>query len=228
MKKILMRVSLLLVIIFCVTPFSAYATTSGTEPEISERFVAICDLVFSGKGEVYNSEGIEITQDFVNAYLGAYNTGNYDTILGACYDMGISRILGHGDKIMQPSTRAFMTLSYEEHAVHFVTQEGPPYDGKSWHFIVTATGTYVYNDGYQRIEEVRTPTISASYHDIGAAFAGSLDSVRTTTPIISSDGSYATFNVTTTHTVGCPIPGVGSIMGTLGPFTHVSYFTIGL
>ncbi len=205
MKKILMRVSLLLVIIFCVTPFSAYATTSGTEPEISERFVAICDLVFSGKGEVYNSEGIEITQDFVNAYLGAYNTGNYDTILGACYDMGISRILGHGDKIMQPSTRAFMTLSYEEHAVHFVTQEGPPC-----------------------IEEVRTPTISASYHDIGAAFAGSLDSVRTTTPIISSDGSYATFNVTTTHTVGCPIPGVGSIMGTLGPFTHVSYFTIGL
>lgn len=229
MKKVLavFLSSILMLSLLCTPAFAAETRVSAVnETEVADGFVATCDLVFSGKGEVFNSEGIEITQSFVYACREAYNMRNYAAILEACYDMEVFRICAHGNTETKASTRAYMTLSYEEYAIHFITQEGFPYDGKSWYFMVTATGTYVYLDGYDTIQAVHEPTIDVSYIDLGAAFAGSLDSVSVSTPVISADRSYATFNVTTEHTVGCPIPGVDFIMGTLGPFTNVSYFTI--
>lgn len=106
-----MRVSLFLAMILCLTPISAYATVPlNEEAEISEGFIETCDLVFSGKGEVFDSEGIEITQDFVNTYLSDYNMGNYATILEACYDMGVFQICAHRENNTQVSTRAYMIL----------------------------------------------------------------------------------------------------------------------
>lgn len=205
---------------------TATASVSPSNPEVSTEFIKVCDLVFVGNGEVINSDGLDITQNFIAAYLDVYTSNDYSTILSACYKLGISQFRGHGDPVAQISPRAYMTLSYDESVVHFVTQEGFPYDGKSWYFIVTATGTYRYEDGNQIILEVSMPTITTTFSDLGAAFSGSCNSTTIDSPVISSDRSYATIKVTTEHTVSCPIPGASYITGTLGPFTNISNFTI--
>ncbi|MSS38672.1 hypothetical protein [Clostridium porci] len=93
---------------------------------------------------------------------------------------------------------------------------------------VTTSFLTKYNGIYQsgKIIGFPSPIINVSFSDLGALFSGSLDSIRTTQPSISSNKTFASCSVTTTHTVSCPIPVVDYITGTLEPSTSVSKFTI--
>ena len=48
----------------------------------------MCDQVFEGKGEVYNANGIDITNSFLTRYNAIYQSGNYDAILSGCFKEG--------------------------------------------------------------------------------------------------------------------------------------------
>lgn len=209
---------------------STTAFASSTENrEISVAnadFKRVCNQVFQGNGEVYNTNGVDVTDSFLTKYYGAYQSGNYDEILSGCFADGITQISGHNNIMPDVTTRSVLHPQYEESVVHLVTQNGFPYDGKSWYLVVTATGSYGYQDSTNEIISFPSPTINVSFSDLGALFSGSLDSIKTTQPVINSSKTSASFSVTTTHTVSCPIPSVDYITGTLGPFTNVSNFTI--
>ena len=208
MKKLFaMFLTLCLIFSFSTTAFAS-SVDEREVPVASADFKRVCDQVFEGKGEVYNANGIDITNSFLTRYNAIYQSGNYDAILSGCFKEGV----------LHPQ--------YEESVVHLVKQNGFPYDGKSWYLVVTATGSYGYQDSTNEIIDFPSPTINVSFSDLGALFSGSLDSIRTTKPAINSNKTSASFTVTTTHTVSCPIPGVDYVTGTLGPFTNVSNFTI--
>lgn len=216
---------LALILAVLTLPMSVFAAENSNDMSVvpSDDFIRMCDLLFAGNGEVYSSDGVDITQSFVLEYGTAYSSNDYATILRACYSSDVSQIRTHSKGV---PTRAIMDIPYEERVVHFITQNGFPYDGKSWYFMVTASGTYAYNDGYQYIQNFPAPTISVSYHDLGALFSGSLTSMSVTSPAFNSSKTSVSFTVTTTHTVSCPIPGSDYLTGTLGPFTNRSNFTI--
>lgn len=189
-------------------------------------FIKICNQLFSGNGEVYNAGGIDVTNSFITKYTSAYESKDYAAILSGCYEDNISRIHGRKHEEQPQSTRAVLQLRYEESVAHLVRQSGFPYDGKSWYLVITASGSYGYQDTTGQIINFPSPTISASFSDLGALFSGSLDSIKTTAPSLNSSKTAASFKVTTSHTVSCPIPGVDYVTGTLGPFTNTSNFTI--
>lgn len=218
---------LTLYLIFGLSTTAFATTTNGSDvPTPNADFINVCDQIFDGNGEAYTASGIDMTASFISKYSNAYQNGDYTTILAGCYSDNISQLDGHKNIASNTSTRAVLQLSYEESKVHLVTQNGFPYNGKSWYLVVTATGTYGYQDSTGQIISFPSPTINVSFSDLGALFSGSLDSIKTTTPSINGSKTSASFTVTTTHTVGCPIPGVKYVTGTLGPFTNTSNFTI--
>lgn len=226
MKKLFaMFLTLCLIFSFSTTAFAS-SVDEREVPVASADFKRVCDQVFEGKGEVYNANGIDITNSFLTRYNAIYQSGNYDAILSGCFKEGISQLTGHKNIVPDVTTRTVLHPQYEESVVHLVKQNGFPYDGKSWYLVVTATGSYGYQDSTNEIIDFPSPTINVSFSDLGALFSGSLDSIRTTKPAINSNKTSASFTVTTTHTVSCPIPGVDYVTGTLGPFTNVSNFAI--
>ena len=228
MKKVFATLLTLCLILSLSTTAFASSTESSEVPAANADFKKVCDQLFQGKGEAYNANGVDITANFLSEYNGAYQAGNYDAILSGCFDDNIVQITGHSNVVPDATTRAVLHPQYEESVVHLVKQNGFPYDGKSWYLVVTATGSYGYQDSTNEIIDFPSPTINVSFSDLGALFSGSLDSIRTTRPVINSSKTSASFSVTTTHTVSCPIPGSDYLTGTLGPFTNVSNFTIGV
>lgn len=213
--------------VFSMGLVSMAASSGNTNAAVpNSDFIRICNQLFAGNGEVYTIDGTEVTNNFVSKYNSAYQSKDYASILSGCYKDDISRI--HARKIAEPTyaTRAVLQLTYEESVAHLIRQSGFPYDGKSWYLVITASGSYGYQDTTGQIISFPSPTIRASFSDLGALFSGSLDSMKTTAPSINSSKTAASFKVTTTHTVSCPIPGVDYVTGTLGPFTNVSDFTI--
>lgn len=223
MKKGIAVFVVLVMLVVMTQP--VYAATDN-ETDVSDSFIEISTLLFTGNGEVYDANGNDITQAFLQNYQILYDSRDYAAIQNACLAENISQIRAHNQTSSQSKARAILTIEYEEYSLHYITQEGIPYDGKTWTLLVTASGTYSYNDGMGQIIAFPTPTISYALNGLGAKFSGSIDSSRTTTPVINSSKTAVTFNTTTTHSVSCPIPGVDYITGTLGPFTTVSYFTV--
>lgn len=208
---------------------TAFAASSETEriPVPDAKFIEVCNRLFSGNGEVYDANGTDVTNNFIKKYNDAYQNKNFVTILSGCYKDGISQIHSNSTiKENNASTRSVMQLRYTRDVVHLVKQKGFPYDGQSWYFVVTASGKYGYQESTGTIIDFPNPTISTSFHDLGALFTGNLKSIKTTTPVINSSRTSASFKTTTTHTVSCPIPGLDYVTGTLGPFTNTSNFTI--
>ncbi len=234
MKK---SIAFLLALAFLILPISANAVelAENDAPIPSEDFIKVCDLLFSGNGQAFNQNDENVTHIFCNTYIDAYTNRDYATILDSFFKENVYYIQTHKESVQpreesvyQVAPRLVMTKSYEDSKVHLVRQSGFPYDGKSWYFIVTATGSFTYNDSTFQISSFPNPTISVSFSDLGAAFTGNLESMTTTTPQLNSSRSSASFTVTTKHTVSCPIPGVDYVTGTLGPFTNVSNFTISI
>lgn len=219
-----MLLTFLLIASLSMTAFAS--STQEETPLPNADFVNVCDQVFAGNGEVFTSSGTDVTSSFIAKYKNAYLSKDFQTILDGCYSDNIAHLDGHKYTKASSSTRSVLQLKYEESKVHLVTQKGFPYDGKSWYLVVTATGTYGYQDTTGQIINFPSPTINVSFSDLGALFNGSLDSVRTTAPVINSSKTSASFKTTTTHTVSCPIPGSDYLTGTLGPFTNESSFTI--
>ncbi len=230
------KVASLFLVVFILTGLLAPAYAMEIENEgdadadnstvtVTSDMIKVCNLVFDGNGELYNSDGDDVTENFIIKYNDFYMNKDYISIVNAFNEEGISNIYAHGNKNSAVQPIAFMDIPYDEVVVHLVTQNEFPYNGKSWYFIVEATGTYVYQiSGY--IYSFPTPTINVSYSGLGELFSGSLTSINVTTPVLNSSKNEASFTVTTQHEVSCPIPGLDYITGTLGPFTNVSNFKI--
>ena len=217
--------SLCLMLAFSTNVFAA----SGDDEKnlvANDDFKKVCDQVFQGNGEVYKANSEDVTNSFLEEYYAAYQSENYDYILEGCYDDGIVQITGYSNHSADVTPRTMMQLQYDRSVIHLITQHGVPYDGKSWYLVVTATGTFGYQESMNEIVHFPEPTIKVSFSDLGALFSGNLEGISITQPVINSSKTAASFSVTTTHTVSCPIPGLEYITGTLGPFTNVSNFTI--
>ena len=216
----------MLVLVLIVLTIPVGATSVDTETIVPDSFIELCDLVFSGHGEVYDESNQDVTQIFCSNYLNYYNSGNYAAILNGCYE-DISCIRTHKISTVSVQRRLELTKSYEEQSTHFVTHTGFPYNGKSWYFVVTASGTFTYNDGNAQISHFPTPTYSFSFVDIGSGFTGSVTSMTSSQINMNSARTSVSFSVDTTHTVTYPIPNLIT-PGTLGPYSHTSSFTVSI
>lgn len=228
-KNKLLSIILSCLVLLMFTTTNAYAASIDDFSEIpkaNKELIHIFEQVFSGNGEVFDADGADISNTFREQYHSEFKSKEYDKLVAGCISLNVGQIDSHEKERLSGSTKSVLQLSYEESKVHFVTQNGFPYSGKSWYIIVTASGTYGYQDSTGQIISFPSPTVNVSFSDLGALFTGNLTSVRTTTPVINSAKTAASFKVTTTHTVSCPIPGMNYITGTLGPFTNTSSFTI--
>lgn len=223
MKKFLsLFLALAMSVCLCIPASAAEANTEDTE--VSDLFIQVCDLFFSGKGEAFDHSGNDVTSSFYSAYISAYTSGNYAAIKDGCISLGISCIKTHDDAAIQP--RLQLTRTYEEMSYHLITQEGFPYDGKTWGFVVWATGSFTYHDSTFQIASYTSPSISYTYDGLGAAFVGSVTGNTITGPSLTNNRTTLTFTVEATHEVSVPIPGVDLITGTIGPFETESVFEI--
>jgi hypothetical protein len=224
----------LAVIMLCSTATALAASSVNYETVVvTADLIQLYEQVFTGNGEVYDASGRDVTTSFVARLNGAYQSGDYESILAACYKEGISRIVGYQYTISQNredvGTRAVENKTYSKMVAHLVTNPGPWYPGKAWYLIVTASGSYSVGYAYPNIivvYNVSTPTVDVSYADEGSAFVGTLNSITISTPVISPSATSFSFSVTTVHSMTCPIPGMEWLTGTLGPFTNVSNFTV--
>lgn len=231
MKRRLSCIIMAIALVLCVMPVLTYAATEpGTSPEVSKAFIEDINLVFSGNGSVYDSQHIDITENFIHTYRTAYEAQQYDLILKSCYENGVSQIQTSVyfdvPALWSIPTDPYRESGYNQRCTHFVTQNGAPFNGKSWYFIVDVSGTFSYNVLDGTIRSVSNPTVSCSWADLGADFSGALTSQYASTPVIVSGGESASFYVTTKHTVSYTVPGTSFITATLGPFTHTSNYTI--
>jgi len=86
MKKLFaMFLTLCLIFSFSTTAFAS-SVDEREVPVASADFKRVCDQVFEGKGEVYNANGIDITNSFLTRYNAIYQSGNYDAILSVCFN----------------------------------------------------------------------------------------------------------------------------------------------
>lgn len=73
MKRRLSCIIMAIALVLCVMPVLTYAATEpGTSPEVSKAFIEDINLVFSGNGSVYDSQHIDITENFIHTYRTAY------------------------------------------------------------------------------------------------------------------------------------------------------------
>ena len=229
MKKRSLLCVLLSIVLMLGFNLNAFASPESDESvEVADdNFIEICDLLFSGYGEVYDSNGSDITSSFISEYFGTYQSRDYSMILSKCYAENISQIRTHKATELSSSARAsVLQLAYEDSITHFITNNAAPYEGKSWYVTVTASGTYGYAEPDNRILSCNNPSMSVSFGSLGALFSGNIERIRSSTPLINNNAMCITFTVYLEHTVSCPIPGVDHITGTLGPFNTESNFTI--
>ena len=72
MKKLFaMFLTLCLIFSFSTTAFAS-SVDEREVPVASADFKRVCDQVFEGKGEVYNANGIDITNSFLTRYNAIY------------------------------------------------------------------------------------------------------------------------------------------------------------
>lgn len=221
MKRVFSLILVFLMSFSLIVPAHA---SDVEESSVSETFIHVCDLFFAGKGEAYDQTGADVTDSFYNSYLSAYSAGNYAAIKSGCITSGISCIETHDVSAIQP--RLELSRTYEEMKYHLVTQEGFPYDGKTWGFVVWATGSFTYHDSTFQIASYTSPNISYTYDGLGAAFVGSVTANTISIPTLINNRTTLTFTVNATHEVSVPIPGVDLITGTIGPFETESVFEI--
>ena len=227
MKKIYRRVIsivMTIAIALCLSSSVAVAQVpQSNEINTGNGFLDLIDCLFNGNGEVYDENGVNITDYFVSKYAIVYENKDYEQILNAWKEENIYRIHGYKHEIIE--TRAILHPTYLEMDAQFVQQKEMPYQGKGWYILVTASGNYGYHDSYDRIIYFPPPTISVKFYDLGQLFYGTVNSTNTTDPVISSDKKSATFSATITHSVFGPPP-AGYIDIELGPFTTVSNFKV--
>lgn len=223
MKKVF-SVFLALTMLVCLCIPAAAAEANEEDSEVSDLFIHVCDLFFSGKGEAYDKNGNDVTTSFYSSYITAYVSGNYAAIKNGCISAGVSCIKTHDVATIQP--RLTLTKTYEEMSYHLIEQKGFPYNGKTWGFVVWATGSFSYYDSTFQISSYTDPSLSYTYDGLGAAFVGSVTGTTVTRPSLINNRTTLTFTVNNTHEVSVPIPGVDLITGTIGPFETESVFTI--
>lgn len=197
---------------------------------IESTFPHECELLFNGQGTIYDQDGNDITTSFVERYQLLFQAQDFDTILSCCFEENVDlietgQIIVERDSAKTDGLRTILYPTYELYRRHIITQTGNPYHGKRWTFCVCATGSYTYQDSYGGyIVYFPNPTYGFSFEDIGEAFSGSVTSINVTTPVVS--GNTATFSITTSHELTCPIPLIDPLTSTLGPFTRTSNFSI--
>lgn len=229
-KRILI-ITLTLVIALSATMSYALTNSDDTCTELSQMFIDQIDTIFQGLGYVKNSNGDDVTKDFLRANEYAHKIGDYSGIVSYLHANNIKELYSCTQYVRKEydenGTKTILVFYYDEIQSQLVTQVGTPYNGKSWYLVVNASGSCRYQDSYGGyISSFPAPTISPSFSDLGAAFTGNITSLQTSTPIIYSSPVHATFSVNITHTVSCPIPGFSYLTGTLGPFTNQFSFDI--
>lgn len=232
MKKF---ISIILALTLLLLPMSVSANSEAQT--VDEKIIDVFDAFFTGNGTAYNKNNIDVTSTFYARYLGTYNTGDYATIYEGMKTMEIARIKTH--KISESTQRLSLSKSYSDYDLVLMEHSGRPFDGKTWYFLVEASGVFTYNDSTFEITSFPRPTVECSFHDIGAAFSGTYGYVLPT-PEINSDKSAATFDVRATQVIyydfngaidESPVgdEGIGvdyPISGTLGTYHSTSSFEI--
>lgn len=64
MKKVFAALLTLCLILSLSTVAFASSTDSREMPAVNSDFKKVCDQVFQGKGEVYNTSGVDVTNNF--------------------------------------------------------------------------------------------------------------------------------------------------------------------
>ena len=99
MKKVF-SVFLALTMLVCLCIPAAAAEANEEDSEVSDLFIHVCDLFFSGKGEAYDKNGNDVTTSFYSSYITAYASGNYAAIKNGCISAGVSCIKRRNDRTL--------------------------------------------------------------------------------------------------------------------------------
>ena len=225
MKKSL-SLFIILTMIFCLT-LPAFATDIElSRSAASASFIEICDLFFAGKGEAFTQNGTNVTEEFYSSYIEAYSSGAYDAIKAGCISSGVSCIKVRD--VSSTQTRLEMTRTYNEMSYHLITQQGYPYDGKTWGFVVQAVGSFTYHDSTLQIASYTAPRLIYSFDGLGAAFTGAVTESTVSIPTLINGRTTLKFSAEVRHEVYVPIPGIDLLTGTIGPFDTISVFEISI
>lgn len=230
-KNLAVIISTLLVIAFICNGY-VYADDSSVGVNInnieseSASFRKVITAVFKGDGVVYDKKGLIVTEAFIQKNCKFFEKGDYLSIRSAAENDGIGCIIGdilYGP-ILPPETG-----SYEKIAYNFVQQTTAPNQGKTWYFIVTATGQYKYTpnpDGTNTINYFYGPFYSFRFEGEGSMFSGSVISTYSSGVSFNGSNTKANFYIRTTHKMTCNVSSFVSY--DLGTYTITNYFTVDL
>lgn len=219
-------VSLIMVLVLLLIPVSVSADAEETNSyAVGPKYISMLDSFFAGNGTAYGENGTEITETIYSSYLDAYKNSDYNTIMEGLKTDGVTRIKTR--ELTDSKERQTRTKSYTEYDAVLMTHSGYPFDGKSWYFLVEATGKLYYDDSTVEITSSSSPSINCSFEDLGTAFEGSY-SYTVTTPRISADKSYISFTVNATQTITYDFGDDAPMIGTLDIYYSTSNFEAGL
>ena len=101
---------------------SAYAQTSKIQQEeilsSSAALIHVYDLLFSGHGTALDSNGNDVTQKIKSTFSDAYRMQGYQAILDGCRQLGVASIRCSKAEVPANTTRAIMTIPYEESVLY--------------------------------------------------------------------------------------------------------------
>lgn len=151
--------------------------------EVSELFVNFIGDAFNDLDHftVNDSNGLDITKEFIESTTGLYNNQKYKEIRQIVLERNLSLAYSEATPLSsfdlnRVSLTAVRSDSVSKQFYHIAQEKTGRYT-KEW--IVTLTGNISYDTSTYKITAVNSPTISLTKADFGALFAPALENVST-------------------------------------------------
>ncbi|WP_068615807.1 hypothetical protein [Paenibacillus tuaregi] len=167
------------------TDVPAQEVSINSDIEVSNVFIDFINEGFNNpKGfEVKDSNGLDVTEKFIESVKGPYYIGDYKTIKKVVQDQNLTlsntvrtQIENHDG--LNKNSAAIATVSGESVTKEFyhVAQDSTGRFSKEWK--VALSGTFSYTNNFQ-VTSASGPSVRLTYAPFGAMFSPAIDNVRT-------------------------------------------------
>lgn len=226
MKRLLRKIcslALVFVLSICLASTAYAADTINEDLGLTgptNLFIDVCDNLFSQDStyRALDSEGNDITENFLAKYQSAYHTGDYTQIWNAVKDSAIS--VTWENETPQPTHRLDVNGSASRSFyVLGTTKDHMP--GTTFEMSYDVSGTYRYHDSTGEIFDCSDATLNITAFNGGALFSYELYNISTNYRIASNSKSVtfsASFSLNFIYN-SYYIPGVSFWQESFGPYS---------
>ncbi len=198
MKKIML---FSLIFVKTLLIFGAGVSASDEEKsEVSEVFINYIQEVFKDldRVTVLNTNGSDVTADFIDTASKYYFTGDYQEIQNLISHEGLSVsytdikeiALTEDDYLNSANFTIMSNIRSKSVTEHFYVIATDANYGHTKDWVITLSGSYSYDVNTYRVTHTNSPSLSLSSAAWGAAFTPEIQSIRTSH---SHSGSTARF-----------------------------------